>query len=101
MHALLLSAWVDGHDARVDDHDYAHDQIVLLKHGVGHERDQVEGLILRAVELHHNHEEVGPGEDSAAEKQLQDQQATARASTHLSQILRWQRTTLISMSMGW
>lgn len=65
VHALLLTTGVDGDDADVRHHDDAHDQVVLLQHGLGHHRNQVQGFLLRALQLHHHHQQVGPGEDGA------------------------------------
>lgn len=65
VHALLLAAGVDGDDADVRHHDDAHDQVVLLQHRLGHHGNQVQGLLLGALQLHHHHQQVGPGEDRA------------------------------------
>ncbi len=66
VHALLLAARVDRHDARVDDHHDADDQVMLLEHGVRDERNQVQSLVLVAVQLDDNDQEVRPGEHRAA-----------------------------------
>ena len=66
MHPLLLTPGVDGHSAGVgDDHD-TNDQVVLLQHGVGDQGYQVQGFVLRAVELGNDHKQVGPRENGAA-----------------------------------
>lgn len=65
MHALLLATGVDGDDAHVDHNHHAHDEVVFLQNYVGDQRDQVQGLLFRAVQLHHHHQQVGPGENRA------------------------------------
>ena len=66
MHALLLAAAVDGHDAWIhDDHD-SDDEVVFLEHGVGDERNEVERFVLAAVQFDDHDQQVGPGEASAA-----------------------------------
>ena len=66
MHPLLLTPGVDGHSAGVgDDHD-TNDQVVLLQHGVGDQGYQVQGFVLRAVELGNDNKQVGPRENGAA-----------------------------------
>lgn len=74
VHALLLATGVDGDDADVDHYDHAHDQVVLLQDHVGDQRNQIQGLLLRAVQLHHHHQQVGPREHRAV--------GTKQASTH-------------------
>ena len=56
MHALFLATRVDRHDPGVNDDDDPHDEVVLLEDDVGHERDEVESLVLVAVQLDDYHE---------------------------------------------
>jgi hypothetical protein len=53
-----------------DDHD-AHYELVLLQHHVGHQRHQVQGLILPAVQFCHHHQQVGPGKHSTGNNWLE------------------------------
>ncbi|CAG5865501.1 unnamed protein product [Menidia menidia] len=65
VHALLLPSGVNGDDAGVHYHHHPHDEVVLLQDNVGDQGHQVQGLLLRSLQLHHHHEEVCPSEDGA------------------------------------
>ena len=69
VHALFLATRVDGDDAGVHNHHHPDDEVVLLQHDVGDQRDQVQCLVLLAVQLHHHHQQVGPREHRAAKKE--------------------------------
>ncbi|KAA8588240.1 hypothetical protein FQN60_001434 [Etheostoma spectabile] len=62
VHALLLPSGVDGDDTGVDHHHHPYDEVVLLQHHVGDQGHQVQGLLLRALQLHNHHQQVGPRE---------------------------------------
>ena len=68
VHALLFAAWVNGHDAGINDNNDAHDEMMLLEDGAGHEGDEIQGLALTAVELHHDYQKIRPCEHSAVTK---------------------------------
>lgn len=55
VHALLFAARIDRHHARVDNHGYAHDQMVFFEYNVGDQRYQVQGLALVAVQFDDDH----------------------------------------------
>ena len=65
VHALLLPSGVDGDDPRVHDDHHPHDEVVLLQHHVGDQGHQVQRVLLRATQLRHHHQQVGPREHRA------------------------------------
>ena len=71
VHALLLAAAVDGHNARVDHHHHANDNVVILEHYVRNERYEVERLALAVVQLHHDHEQIRPRETCTKKLRLE------------------------------
>ena len=60
VHPLLLSPGVDGNHPGVHDDHHPDDEVVLLQDYVGDEGHQVQGLLLRAAQLRHHHQQVGP-----------------------------------------
>lgn len=71
VHALLLAPGVDGDDTDVHHHHHSHHQVVLLQDHIGHQGDQVQGFLLWPIKLHHNHQQICPGEYSTGrEKRL-------------------------------
>ena len=64
---MFLASGIDRHDAGVDDHNHADDQIVFLEDSVRHQRDQVQRLLFASIEFHDGHQKVGPREHGAAE----------------------------------
>lgn len=68
MHALLLTTGVDGDDANVNHNHHTYDQVVFLQDHVSDQGDQVQGLLFGAVQLHHHHQQVGPGEHRTSGK---------------------------------
>ena len=69
VHPLLLPPGVDGNHAGVHDDHHAHDEVVLLQDHVGDEGHQVQGLLLRATQLRHHHQQVGPCEYGTKEQE--------------------------------
>ncbi len=67
VHALLLPSGVDGDDAGVDHHHHPYDEVVLFQDNVGDQGHQVQGLLLRSLQLHNHHEEVCPSEHRTGE----------------------------------
>ncbi|CAG6021371.1 unnamed protein product [Menidia menidia] len=107
MHPLLLPPGVDGDHPRVYDDHHPHDEVVFLQDHIGDERHQVQGLLLRAAELCHHHQQVGPCKHGTVGARgvtlvadVRHRVPSAFQEPHLSAMLRWARDTDVSMSMG-
>ena len=69
VHPLLLPPGVDGNHAGVHDDHHANDEVVLLQDHVSDKGHQVQGLLLRAAQLRHHHQQVGPCEYGTEEQE--------------------------------
>lgn len=65
VHPLFLASGIDGDDSRIHHHHHPHNQIMFLQDHVGDQRDQIKSFLLAATQLHHHHQQVGPGEHGA------------------------------------
>ena len=70
VHALLLPSGVDRDDAGVDHHHHPYDEVVLLQDNVGDQGHQVQGLLLRSLQLHNHHQEVCPCEHGTGGRKM-------------------------------
>ena len=65
VHTLLLPARINRNHLGVDYDDNPHNEVVLLEHRGGDERDEVEGVLFGSVEFDDHDEQMGPREHGA------------------------------------
>lgn len=74
VHALLLAPRVDRDDAGVHDDHHTNDEVMLFQNHISDEGNQIKSFLLRPTELHHDHQKIGPREDSAVRWSIQPNQ---------------------------
>lgn len=62
VHPLFLASGIDGNNSRIHYHHHTHNQVMFLQDHIGNQRNQIQSLLLTATQLHHHHQQVGPGE---------------------------------------
>lgn len=65
MHALLLAAAVNRHNAGIHHDNDADNQLVLFKHRVGHQWHQIQRFAFVTIQFYYDYEKICPCEDSA------------------------------------
>jgi hypothetical protein len=56
MHALLFAPRIYGHDSRIDNDDYANDEVMLFKDGTCDESNEIESLAFASIKLHNDNQ---------------------------------------------
>lgn len=84
VHPLLFSSRIDWNNSRVDDDDHSDNQMMFLQHGVGDEWNQVQSLVLVAVQFDDDDEKVRPGENSAGNEMKRFLQLPVKRSATLT-----------------